>query len=97
MAAVMPQGATAFLIDITSSAFPQRTNVFSGVTGSIRNSNNTGGINPFTDVEMNATIGDEYITNLFFSPSSFTLVAPEPSTACLLGPGLAEMARRSRL
>ena len=49
-------------------------------TGSLRNSNNTGGINPFTGVEVNAMIGDEYISELTFHPPTMALVTPEPGT-----------------
>jgi hypothetical protein len=65
-------------------------------TGSLRNSNNTGGINPFTGVEVNAMIGDEYIFELTFHPPTMALVTPEPGTAPLLGLGLTALGARRR-
>ena len=73
----------------TGRYHPPILQLFSDGTGSLRNSNNTGGINPFTNVEVNATIGDEYIAELTFNPPSMVLVTPEPGTALLLGLGLA--------
>jgi hypothetical protein len=78
----------------TGRYHPPIFQLFADGTGSIRNSNNTGGINPFTGVEVNASIGDEYITNLAFDPSAVTLVVPEPSTALLLSLGLLGLSRR---
>lgn len=42
-------------------------------TGSIRNSNNTGGINPGSGLEVDVDFGEEYITELTFTPSTLTL------------------------
>ena len=42
-------------------------------TGSIRNSNNTGGINPGSGMEVDVDFGEEYITELTFIPSTLTL------------------------
>jgi hypothetical protein len=84
----------------TGRYHPPILQLFSDGTGSIRNSNNTGGVNPFTGVVVNATIGDEYINDLLFTPETFTLVTPEPSTALLFGLGLgclARIRRRARL
>lgn len=55
-------------------------------TGSIRNSNNMGGINPGSGLEVDVDFGEEYITELAFDASSLTLAAavPEPSTAFLI-------------
>ena len=45
-------------------------------TGSIRNSNNKGGINPVSGMEVNVDFGEEYITELTFTPSTLTLFSP---------------------
>jgi len=42
-------------------------------TGSIRNSNNKGGINPGSGMEVDVDFGEEYITELIFIPSTLTL------------------------
>ena len=57
-------------------------------TGSIRNSNNMGGINPGSGEEVDVYFGEEYITELTFDPTALTLIAPipEPSTLTLLLP-----------
>jgi hypothetical protein len=47
-------------------------------TGSIRNSNNQGGVNPVTQQEVNVDFGDEYITELGFDPAVLNLLAPKP-------------------
>ncbi len=78
----------------TGRYHPPLLQLFSDGTGSIRNASNTGGINPFTGVEVNATIGDEYVTNLLFDPAGLTVVVPEPSTALFLGLGLVGLAGR---
>ncbi len=66
-------------------------------SGSIRNAANTGGINPFTDVEVNASIGDEYDVSLGFDPASLTLVeAPEPPSAAVLAAAVAMLAAARR-
>ena len=45
-------------------------------TGSIRNSNNKGGINPVSGMEVDVDFGEEYITELTFTPSTLTLFSP---------------------
>ena len=45
-------------------------------TGSIRNSNNTGGINPSSGLEVDVDFGEEFITELTFTPSTLTLFPP---------------------
>jgi hypothetical protein len=59
-------------------------------TGSIQNSNNTGGINPSSGKEVNVNFGEEYITNLTFDPSQLTIAAavPIPAAVWLFGSGL---------
>ncbi len=44
-------------------------------TGSIRNSNNQGGINPASMEEVNVDYGEEYITELTFDSALLTLIA----------------------
>ncbi len=80
----------------TGRYHPPILQLFSDGTGSLRNSNNTGGINPFTGVEVNAMVGDEYIAELTFDPAAMTLVTPEPGTALLLGLGLAALGTGGR-
>ncbi len=68
-------------------------------TGSIRNSDNQGGINPGSMREVDVMIGEEYVTNLSFSPSDLTISTnsvPEPSSAilCLLAIAGAAVRRR---
>ena len=68
-------------------------------TGSIRNSNNMGGVNPGSGEVVNVDFGQEYITNLTFDPSALTIVAvPEPSLAglLLLGGAMATFRRRRK-
>lgn len=43
-------------------------------TGSIRNSNNMGGINPGSGLEVDVDFGEEYITELTFNPATLTLL-----------------------
>lgn len=50
-------------------------------TGSIRNSNNSGGINPGSGELVDVTFGEEYIVNLNFQPTP----VPIPSGVWLLG------------
>ncbi len=57
-------------------------------SGSIRNSNNFGGINPQTGRFVDVAFGEEYIVGLSTDPASLTLAVPEPSSALLLGLGL---------
>ncbi len=51
-------------------------------TGSIRNSNNMGGINPSSMQVVDVDFGEEYITDLTFVPRELTLAAavPEPTS-----------------
>ena len=42
-------------------------------TGTIQNSNNKGGTNPVSEMEVDVDFGEEYITELTFTPSTLTL------------------------
>jgi hypothetical protein len=53
-------------------------------TGSVRNSNNMGGINPGSGLEVDVNFGEEYITDLTFDPAALTLAVPEPSRVLML-------------
>lgn len=71
-------------------------------TGRIRNSNNLGAINPSSLQTVNVDIGDEYITELQFDPTTLTLTGPiaavpEPSFSLALVPlGLLALRRKMR-
>lgn len=69
-------------------------------TGSIRNSNNIGGVNPGSGMVVDVDFGEEYITELTFDASSLTLSAavPEPNAAILIvaAIGVAVTRRRKR-
>jgi hypothetical protein len=67
----------------TGRYHPPIFQLFSDGTGLLQNSNNTGGINPATGVEVNAMIGDEYITELGFDPTTLTIAMPEPRLGIL--------------
>lgn len=54
-------------------------------TGSIRNSNNSGGVNPSSQQTVNVNYGDEYIVNLAFDPAATSLSIPEPGTGLTAG------------
>lgn len=59
-------------------------------SGSIRNSNNNGGVNPSTGEVVNVEFGEEYITNLTFNPNQLNLVSavPIPAAVWLFGSGI---------
>ena len=59
-------------------------------TGSIRNSNNSGGTNPSSGEVVDVDFGEEYITDLTFDPGQLTLAAavPVPAAIWLFGSGL---------
>jgi len=46
-------------------------------TGRILNSNNFGGINPSSGLMVDVDFGEEYITNLTFSPATLTIIPPD--------------------
>jgi len=54
-------------------------------TGSIRNSNNTGGVNPGSGEVVDVNFGEEYITELTFDPAQLTLVAAVPIPGAIVG------------
>ncbi|MEL6104456.1 MAG: PEP-CTERM sorting domain-containing protein [Planctomycetota bacterium] len=71
-------------------------------TGSIRNSNNMGGVNPGSGQVVDVEEGEEYITELTFTPGSLTLIdavsIPEPGmTLALLATSVMIGVRRRRL
>ena len=71
-------------------------------TGSIRNSNNMGGINPGSGLEVDVTFGEEYITEFTFDPTALTLAptVPEPRTLlpiAIVGGFFLRAARRKKL
>jgi hypothetical protein len=54
-------------------------------TGTIQNSNNKGGINPGSGEVVDVDFGEEYITELTFTPSTLTLFPPPPETILMDG------------
>jgi len=56
----------------TGRFHPTLIRLFANGTGTIQNSNNTGGVNPFSNTVVNVDFGDEFIADLSFS-SNFTL------------------------
>lgn len=76
----------------TGRYHPPLFELYSNGTGQLRNSNNTGGVNPATNQVVDVNIGDEYIIDLAFSPTAFTLSdatpVPEPTTGITLGAAL---------
>ena len=85
----------------TGRYHPALIQLNSNGTGSIRNSNNNGGINPATEEIVDVNFGEEYITDLAFDPGQLTLAAavPVPAAVWLFGSGLlglVGMARRKK-
>jgi hypothetical protein len=81
----------------TGRYHPPIINLNADGTGRIQNSNNMGGINPSTNLEVDVTYGEEYIWDLSFDPAAFTFAAvPEPSSLLTLGMGAGWMALRRR-
>ena len=54
-------------------------------TGSIRNSNNTVGLNPLNQIDF----GDEYVSDLAFDANTLTLAIPTPGSLPLLAAAIA--------
>ncbi|MDH3903549.1 MAG: hypothetical protein OES90_10060 [Xanthomonadales bacterium] len=54
-------------------------------TGTIQNSNNMGGINPASGMEVDVDFGEEYITGLTFKPSSLTIIPVPPDLVLMDG------------
>jgi hypothetical protein len=71
----------------TGRYHPSLFELNAGGSGLIRNSNNMGGINPGSNEEVNVQIGEEYVTELMFSPSLTIApaIVPEPSALVLIG------------
>jgi hypothetical protein len=86
-------GAAAFVFDGrevgTGRYHPALFELNQDGTGSIQNSNNTGGINPSSLELVDVQIGEEYVTALSFDPSTLTIAVPEASTGSMLGLTLA--------
>ncbi len=85
-------GAPVFVFDGrevgTGRYHPSLFQLNSDGTGSIRNSNNMGGINPGSGEVVDVDFGVEYITDLNFDPAQTTIGVPEPSTEYLVVAGL---------
>jgi hypothetical protein len=60
----------------TGRYHPSLVELYSDGSGSIRNSNNSGGINPGSGMEVDVNFGDEFISDLGFAPSTLTLIEP---------------------
>jgi len=84
----------------TGRFHPPLIELFADGTGQIQNSNNFGGTNPVFGATVDVDFGDEFIADLSFTPSTFTLATvsavPEPSSALvlLLIGGLSAIRRR---
>ena len=82
----------------TGRYHPMFLQLYSDGTGLLQNSNNFDGINPATLDQVDVDFGDEYITDLSFTPSNVTIAVPEPSGALACGVlvlGLALWRRRA--
>ncbi len=85
----------------TARYHPTLLEIFADGTAVIQNSNNTGGVNAFTNDVVDVDFGEEYIVNLTFDPEALTLVAadaiPEPASLAMVGlGGLALLTRQRR-
>jgi len=69
----------------TGRYHPMFLQLYSDGTGLLQNSDNFGGINPSTLEVVDVNFGDEYITDLSFTPSNVTIAIPEPSSALVCG------------
>jgi hypothetical protein len=73
----------------TGRYHPALVKLYADGTGKIENSNNTGGINPSSGMEVDVDFGEEYITNLSFDPATLTLAeVPVPAAAWLFASAL---------
>lgn len=62
----------------TGRYHPARVQLNADGTGTIQNSNNHGGVNPGSGMVVDVDFGEEYITELTFTPSTLTLFPREP-------------------
>lgn len=57
----------------TGRYHPALVELFPDGTGRIQNSNNMGGVNPFTGMVVDVDFGEEYIVDLTFDPAALTI------------------------
>ena len=84
----------------TGRYHPTLFQISSDGTGSIQNSNNSGGVNPGSNMVVDVDLADEYLVNLTFDPAALTLaeasIVPEPSSLLLTSLGFLGLFLRRR-